>query len=98
MTPSTQKSQLGKYEMEYRILLLLIGFRKLQRRVLFTAGSAESTFQPVHANGGSRWGDAKGTFGKSFCCAQSLLVVAELVGHLRWDSALPKGSENNLHL
>lgn len=90
MTPTTQKSQLEKYEKGRRVSLLLIGFGKLQRRVSLTAESAESTFEPVHANGGNRWGGAGGTFGKSVCCAQSLLVASELVGHLRRDSAPPK--------
>lgn len=54
--PSTQNSQLEKYQKGYRISLLLIGFRKLQRRVSLTAESAESTFKPVHANGGKSVG------------------------------------------
>lgn len=88
MTPSPQKlKELEKYEKGRRTSLLLIGFRKLQRRVPLTAESAESTFEPVHANGGNRRGDARGTFGKSFCWAQSLLVASELVGHLRRDFA-----------
>lgn len=86
MTPSTRKSQLEKYQKGCCILLLLIGFRKLQRRVWLTAESAESTFEPSHANGGTRWGNARGAFGKSICCTQSLLVASELVGHLRRDS------------
>lgn len=54
MTPSALKSQLEKYEKGCHISLLLIGFRKLQRRVSLAAESAESTFEPVHANGGNR--------------------------------------------
>lgn len=87
MAPSTQKSQLEKYEKGCGVSFLLLGFRKLQRRVSLMAESAESTFEPVHANRGNRWGDAGGTFGKSICCAQSLLVASELVDHLRRDSA-----------
>lgn len=58
-TPSTQNSQLEKYQKGHRISLLLIGFRKLQRRVSLAAESAESTFKPVHASGGKSVGRRK---------------------------------------